>query len=124
MKSRFIRQFIALTLLFAVISANGQSVKTIFGNSGIWGDYSSPPVLKSTCPQLKGRLVNVDWADIETAPGVWNWGAFDNDINQHTSDNLPIIFMVYTDQSAPGWLYSNGVPKVTVTDNNGNVSGY
>jgi hypothetical protein len=124
MKNRFPRQLIAFIFLFAIGTANGQPVKKIFASSGIWGDYSSPPVLKSTCKKVKGRLVNVNWSDIETAPGVWKWSAFDNDINQHIADGLPIIFMVYTDDHAPNWLYSNGVPKVTVTDNNGTVTGY
>ncbi len=124
MKRRFSRQFIISILLFAVTTANSQSVKKLFGNSGIWGDYSSPPVMQSTCPWVKGRLVNVNWADIETAPNVWSWDAFDSDINQHIADSLPIIFMVYTDDHAPNWLYANGVPKVNETDNNGNIIGY
>lgn len=39
-------------------------------------------------------------------------------------DSLPIIFLVYTKQDAPDWLYSNGVPKVNEKDAAGNITGW
>src|SRR5206468_4910390 len=53
-----------------------------------------------------------------------NWTDFDSELTEKAADSLPIIFMVYTKQDAPDWLYSNGVPKVTEKDDAGNVTGY
>jgi hypothetical protein len=118
-----IRQLLAVAFLLFANVANSQSAKDIFSNSGIWEDYGFP-VNAETYPEFKGRLVNINWSDIEVSPGVWDWSAFDNDINDHTSDGMPVIFMVYTGSSAPNWLYSNGVPKVNQTNSSGVSVGY
>lgn len=92
-------------------------------NYGIWKAFGSA-VSKSLYPEVHGTLCNYKWKDLETSPGVWYWKDFDADITAHAQDGLPLIFMVYTKEDAPDWLYSNGVPKVTETDNLGNVVGY
>jgi hypothetical protein len=96
------------------MSANGYGIWQAFGN----------PFPASQYPEVRGRLCNFRWKDLETSPGVWYWKDFDNDLTSRTQDGLPVIFMVYTKEDAPDWLYSNGVPKVTETDNKGNVTGY
>ncbi|MEP6465854.1 MAG: T9SS type A sorting domain-containing protein [Parafilimonas sp.] len=118
-----IRQLLAVALLFFAYSANSQSAKEVFANSGVWEDYGIP-VNADTYPEFKGRLVNINWADIEVSPGIWDWTAFDNDINDHIADAMPVIFMVYTGSNAPGWLYSIGVPKVNQTNSSGVSVGY
>src|SRR4051794_29690397 len=92
-------------------------------NYGIWQTFGNP-LPADEYPELKGRLCNFRWADLETTPGVWNWTDFDSDLAARAKDTLPIIFMVYTESDAPDWLYDNGVPKVAEKDNNGNVIAY
>ena len=118
-----IRQILAIMCLFVSTVANTQAVKDVFSNSGIWEDYGTP-VSATTYPEFKGRLVNCSWSDIEVAPNVWDWKIFDEDITDHIADNMPVIFMIYTRMNAPDWIFSNGVPKVNETDNNGLSVGY
>src|SRR6478735_5170749 len=116
--------FIALTICFiAVHPANSQTAKQMFSNSGIWQDYGMP-LSNKNFPKIRGRLVNVNWSEIETAPNTWDWTIFDSDINQHVIDSLPIILLVYTGMNAPDWIFSNGVPKVIETDSAGNTNTY
>lgn len=116
------RQTILLLLCFFAVSARSQTAQQVFSNSGIWGDYGV--VVNSQAYNLKGRLVNIPWRDIETSPNVWNWQVFDTDIIQHIDGDKPVIFMVYTGMNAPDWLFTNGVPKVVETDSRGNTTGY
>ncbi len=92
-------------------------------SSGIWQTFGEPYSI-SQVPESRGRLCNFLWKDLEPSPGVWKWTAFDNDLQQRTKDGLPVIFMVYTKEDAPDWLYNNGVPKVAETDAKGNVIGH
>lgn len=110
-------------MLFVAATAKAQSVTELFANSGVWSDYGGV-LSKQAYPEVKGRLVNIFWSDIEIKPNVWDWTAFDSDITVHAQDNMPVIFMVYTRMAAPDWIFSNGVPKVTETDNAGNYVGY
>jgi hypothetical protein len=104
-------------------SANGQTAQQIFASAGIWQDYAMPLSAKSF-PEFKGRLVNVNWADIETAPDKWDWEVFDTDINDHIINDMPVILLVYTGMNAPNWIYSNGVPKVIETASDGSTDTY
>lgn len=90
---------------------------------GIWQTFGEP-LNQSQYEYLNGRLCNFLWKDLEPSNNVWDWTAFDNDLTNRTKDGLPVIFMVYTKQDAPDWIYSNGVPKVTITDNSGSIIGY
>ena len=121
--SNLIRQITTVALLLVANLANSQSAKDIFSNSGVWEDYGVP-VKANTNPEFKGRLVNIAWADIEVSPNIWDWTVFDNDINDHIADGMPVIFMVYTGSNAPNWLYSNGVPKVNQMNSSGGSVGY
>ena len=116
--------FIAFIVSFITVqSANGQTAQQIFASAGIWQDYGMPLSAKSF-PEFKGRLVNVNWADIETAPDTWDWEVFDSDINEHIIDDMPVILLVYTGMNAPNWIYSNGVPKVIETASDGSTDTY
>lgn len=121
----YVRQFFVLLFLVAAGSAKSQSqsVKDIFSNSGIWEDYGIPVSAKQY-PEFKGRLVNINWSDIELAPNSWSWTAFDDDITKRVTDSMPVIFMVYTRMNAPQWIFSNGVPKVNETNASGASIGY
>jgi|GEM_PF-6876084 len=60
---------IALCLSFIARTGNSQTAKQVFSNTGIWQDYGT--ALSATAyPEFKGRLVNINWADIETTPDV------------------------------------------------------
>ena len=101
------------------ISAKAQNLV----NAGIWQTYTEPlPIAQN--PEIRGRLCNFTWKDLETAPGVWNWSVFDADLTNRTKDGLPVIFLVYTKEDAPDWLFTNGVTKVIEKDTRGNTIGY
>ncbi|HEY6978815.1 MAG TPA: beta-galactosidase, partial [Chitinophagaceae bacterium] len=92
---------------------------------GIWQPFREP-LSVSQFPEIRGRLCNFYWKDIETNPGVWNWTSFDSNLALCTQDGLPVIFMVYVrgpHGDAPAWLFSHGVPKVIIKDKKGNISG-
>ncbi len=117
------RHCIALLYLFAFFVTKGQTTNQISPNDGIWEDYG-PTVSAKTYPEFHGRLVNVNWSDIETSPNYWDWSVFDSDVAQHITDSMPVIILVYTGPNAPDWIYNNGVPKVNATDSSGNVIAY
>src|SRR4051812_1645686 len=102
------RHSIVLIYLIAFFVAKGQNTNRVSANDGIWQDYGTTLNAKNY-PEFHGRLVNVDWSDIETAPNHWDWSVFDSDVNQHTAGNMPVIILVYTGPNAPDWIYSNGV---------------
>src|SRR5215831_15800068 len=110
-----------LSLIFLQTSAQG--VDTSDDNSGIW-QYLGQGLSKDDHPEVEGRLSNFRWADLEPQPNVWDWHELDSELTAKAADSLPIIFMVYTKEDAPDWLWTNGVPKVIETDDAGNVTGY
>lgn len=117
--------FVLLTgiLCFLCFTARSQSTDLVNSSYGIWQTFGDPVTLATT-PELHGRLCNFRWADIEPAPNTWDWTQFDSDLAARAADSLPIIFMVYTEEDAPEWIYSNGVPKVAMKDPRGNIVGY
>jgi hypothetical protein len=118
MSKLYTRHFIALIYLFAFSVAKGQTNK-LSTNDGTWQDYGGA-VSASTYPEFYGRLVNVNWSDIEDAPNHWHWDLFDTDVSQHIANGMPIIILVYTGPAAPNWIYTvGGVPKVKATNNAG-----
>ncbi len=90
---------------------------------GIWQAFGSP-LSPDVYPEVRGQLCGFRWRDIEIAPNQWNWASFDSTLAAFAQQNLPIIFMVYTKQDAPDWLYDNGVPKVIEKDISGTVTGF
>jgi hypothetical protein len=114
------RAIVALSCLIASTIAKGQTNK-ISTNDGIWQDYGGA-VSASTYPEIHGRLVNVNWSDIEDSPNHWHWDLFDTDVNQHIADTMPVIILVYTGPAAPNWIYTvGGVPEVYATNNTGDT---
>lgn len=91
-------------------------------NFGIWQGFGGN-IPTDKFPEVKGRLSNFSWKDIEPSPNQWNWAAFDRELTDKSKDNRPVIFMVYTEEDAPDWIYNNGVPKVTMKDSRGGVLG-
>ena len=120
MKNLYMNVFVALCG-FCWMSASAQTDTTHY-KYGIWQSFGDP-VSTTQYPEVQGRLSNFRWADIEPSPNVWDWTEFDSDLTSKAKDGLPIIFLVYTKDDAPDWIYSNGVPKVTVKDDLGNVTG-
>lgn len=100
----------------------GQAQGTYPVNFGTWKAHGLPGGEKY--PEVNGNIDNISWREIETAPDVWNWAAFDSDVTAHANDSLPFVFMVFTKEDAPDWLFTNGVPKVIEKDALGNVTGY
>ncbi len=119
MKTKVTNLFMGIFISCSFYSTAQVSAK----DYGIWQTFGEPFSI-SQYPELRGRLCNFRWKDLETAPGVWDWKAFDNDLASRTKDGLPVIFMVYTREDAPDWLYTHGVPKVIIKNNKGDVIGY
>src|ERR1051326_3369058 len=120
MKNHLLSFLMALCYLLFSSSSYSQITDTNNYNYGIWQTFGDP-LNRATHPEVRGRLCNFRWADIEPSPNVWNWVEFDSDLTARAKDTLPIIFMVYTEEDAPDWLYSNGVPKVSQKDDQGNI---
>ncbi len=114
---------VVLLFVISFTAVKGQTTNKISTNDGIWQDYGTPLSAK-TYPEFHGRLINVNWSDIEDSSNFWNWSIFDSDVTQHIVDSMPVIILVYTGPAAPDWIYSNGVPKVNATDSSGNVIAY
>src|SRR3954470_3527482 len=122
MKGRLF-SFGCILLCLSAIPANSQITDTTNYNYGVWQAFGNP-ISRFQESEVRGRLVNFRWADLETAPNIWNWIQFDSDLNARAQDSLPIIFMVYTESDAPTWLYTNGVPKVAEKNSSGVVIAY
>ena len=60
---------IALCLTLIAPAIHSQTAKQIFSSTGIWQDYGTA-LSASAYPEFRGRLVNVNWSEIETAPNV------------------------------------------------------
>ncbi|HRI20515.1 MAG TPA: hypothetical protein PLA68_06155, partial [Panacibacter sp.] len=48
----------------------------------------------------------------------------DSTLAVSANSDVPFIYMVYTKENAPEWLYTNGVPKVDERDSSGNITGH
>ncbi len=90
---------------------------------GIW-QTAGRNLSVSDYPDIRGRLLNFKWKDLEPRNNSWDWKNFDSELASSTEGNIPVIFMVFTKEDAPEWLYNNGVEKVTETDNKGKVTGH
>lgn len=115
-----------LMLCFALILTKegmAQATDTTEYNFGIWQGWSKPLSI-TQYPEVKGRLCNLKWKDIEPQPNVFSWAAFDSEMASRASDGLPIVFAIFTKEDAPVWLYQNGVPKVIERDSLGYAIGY
>lgn len=120
--SKLHKFFIVGVSIALTFSAKAQlSTKEV--GPGIWQTFGDA-LNKSQFPVLSGRLCNFYWRDIEPSNNVWDWSGFDKDLQDRTKDGLPLIFMVYTKEDAPDWIYNAGVPKVTETDSKGKTVGY
>ena len=107
-------------LSIACIFTCAAHAQTVDFEPGIWQYFGTV----ASDPMIDGRLLNFRWSEIETSNNVWNWTDFDKGLSDGVKDGLPVIFMVYTKEDAPSWIYNAGVPKVTETDSKGDVVGY
>ncbi|QEC67757.1 T9SS type A sorting domain-containing protein [Panacibacter ginsenosidivorans] len=122
--SKFYKFFgISAALILYTLFSNAQTSSYQKATPGMWQTFGNP-VDRSQFSFVNGRLCNFLWKDIEPSNNVWDFTTFDKDLTDRTKDGLPVIFMVYTKEDAPDWIYSAGVPKVTETDNNGKIVGY
>lgn len=110
-------------LSFCTVPALSQVADLSKSNYGIWQTFGDPLSL-SVNPEVRGRLCNFRWAELEPSNNQWEWKQFDSNLAVRAKDGLPIIFMVYTKEDAPEWIYSNGVPKVSEKDRKGDVIGF
>ena len=68
---------VLLIALFNLTSFKGiaQASDTTNLTFGVWQNCGGI-VDQFNYPQLKGRIFNYKWKDLETSPGVWNWHRF------------------------------------------------
>lgn len=122
MKNLLIAGFAAILCMPVKISA--QTAPQVPANFGTWETFTTFNN-KSLSPELRGRLCNVQWKQIEQEHSVFTWDALDTVLYRTANDSLPLIFMVYTKEDAPDWLYTTGgVPKVIERNENGDSIGY
>lgn len=121
MRNLYVKILMALCGMYC-FNATAQT-DTNYYKYGIWQTFGEP-MAATEYPELQGRLCNFTWSELEPAPDVWDWAAFDSDLTKRANDGLPIIFMVYTKEDAPEWIYDNGVPKVIEKDDKGNMIGH
>ena len=122
-KIQFQNCFAACICFFLLITNfNAASQTTTPINYGIW--QSTSEKINVVYYEINGRLANFNWKDIEPEPGFWDWESFDSTFTDLADDGVPFVFMIYTKEDAPDWLFANGVPKVIVRDPSGNVNGY
>ncbi|MFZ1800156.1 MAG: T9SS type A sorting domain-containing protein [Chitinophagaceae bacterium] len=122
MKNLLIAGFAAILCMPVKISA--QTTPQVLNNFGTWEAFTTF-ANKSTSPELKGRLCSIQWKQIEQDQGIFTWDALDTVLYQTAFDSLPLIFMVYTKEDAPDWLYTTGeVPKVIERNEKGDSTGY
>lgn len=115
----FSKGFLMAYLSMMSICCYSQSI-TEFGT---WQSF--PKMMDAKIfPDINGRMIAFNWKDIEPSNNQWVWTSFDSSLNAATGDNKPIIFMVYTKEEAPDWIFLNGVPKVIEKDNQGKITGY
>src|SRR5438477_8060659 len=100
MKNLLLNLTMGMLCLCAFLSVSAQTTDTSNYNYGIW-QYVGDPLDRTTYSEVRGRLCNFRWADLEIAPNVWNWVQFDSNLTVRAKDSLPIIFMVYTETDAP-----------------------
>lgn len=91
---------------------------------GIWGNQSilQPVVYEKVKSRLTGWLLRKTWRQLETAPGVFDWPALDDDAEQLEADDKALgIAVTVSPASAatPEWLFDApyNVPKVITTTN-------
>lgn len=122
MKNLLITGFVAL--LFLPVKMFAQTTPQVPLNFGTWETFTTFNN-KSLSPELMGRLCNVQWKQIEIEHGVYSWSALDTVLYRTANDSLPLIFMVYTKEDSPDWLYTTGgVPKVIERNEKGDSIGF
>lgn len=77
---------------------------------GVWDRGSSYD--PQDYPFLKGLAFNQAWADIEKAPGVFDWSTLDRAMESAVAKNQFIYLSLNVGPDAPRWIYTQGVPAV------------
>lgn len=106
------KAFLLLSALLAFTISFAQ-----IGSMSGYGNADINSINKLRPAGIRSFLLNFDWGKLETSPDVWDWTDFDNQMLTAKVNNLKVIVIVYTGYAAPGYLYANGVPKVTTTSN-------
>jgi hypothetical protein len=80
------------------------------------------PLKIYTSPAVTGVALSMNWANLETAPGVYDWAPLDYEINRALKYDKQISIAIEPNRfSAPSWLFQEGVPdlKFTVLNHGG-----
>lgn len=124
-KILFVQKFIIACSLLSLTAhwACGQTQE--FPNDS-WGVYSwtqFTDIDKVSAPLAKGGPIIMRWANVEPQNGIY---AFDSEIGDKLrkaeTNGFYVFLKIYLAGPAPSgftpeWLYSSGVPKVTISGN-------
>ncbi|MFH0980841.1 MAG: beta-galactosidase [Planctomycetota bacterium] len=75
-----------------------------------------PPFEEVTHPDLEGALVNISWADLESARGVFDFSVLEAEIEWWAAHGKQVIIRngllngSSSDPHVPSWIYEEGVP--------------
>ena len=81
---------------------------------GVWDRRSAFD--QKEYPFLKGLTCNLQWADVEQKPGVFDWSKLDADLQKAVAQNEFIYLALEAGPASPDWIYEQGVPKVITDD--------
>jgi hypothetical protein len=70
-----------------------------------------------TNPEVTGFVLRDTWANVNPAPGVYDWSRLDAAISTTVAAGKEFKLVILTGTSAPTWLYSQGVQSMTFVDN-------
>lgn len=111
MRSSFSRYAFLAFLAFATVveSSTGAAPTGVYVSAGPTTDARDSIVpAYADLDFIDGVLVRINWADIETAPGVYDWSALDRQFTLASQMGLQIALGVVNGPHAPAWLETEG----------------
>jgi hypothetical protein len=69
-------------------------------------------------PYINGIAIRIGWNVIEPGNGTYDWSTLDSIVTQAVANSKNISIGIGTGESTPTWLYSEGVPSVTLMQAN------
>ena len=81
---------------------------------GVWdrGETMDPKVY----PYVRGTGCDADWDSVEKQPGVYDWSAMDQAMENVVKNKESIYLSFEAGPKTPDWVYTKGVPKVVTDD--------
>ena len=78
-------------------------VKNDTPDSCVSGRAAIPPI-----PEVRTADLVLKWAQLEPAPGTYDWSTLDNAVSRARLASGQLIVLLWTGQDTPHWLYNGG----------------